>query len=284
METRTFGRTGHASTVAIFGACALGYVTQAQADAAMQQVIEAGINHIDIAPSYGNAEAQIAHWMKSTRDQFFLGCKTMERTKKGAAKELAESLKRLHTDHFDLYQIHAVTSMDELEQATAAGGALEAMLEARQAGLIQHIGITGHGLEAPAVFLEALRRFDFDSVLFPVSFILYANPSYRKAAGNLISVCRQKNVGVMAIKYAARGPWEEKPKTFTTWYEPFTAEQEIQNAVNFALSQEVTGLCTPCDVSMLPKVVSACQNYEHLNDEAQESLIASANTYTPLFV
>ena len=180
MQTRRFGRTGHHSTLAIFGAAAFWQEDQAQADATMRQVIEAGINHIDVAPSYGVAEERLGPWLATERERFFLGCKTMERSQKGAAAELRRSLERLQVEHFDLYQIHAVTSMAELDEAMRRGGALDAMVEARQAGLIRFIGITGHGVDSPAIFIEALQRFDFDSVLFPVNFIQYANPVYRQ--------------------------------------------------------------------------------------------------------
>ena len=283
MIKRRFGRSGHESTVAIFGACALGFVPQDEADIAMQQVLDAGITHIDIAPSYGIAEDRIAHWIPDIREQFFLGCKTMERTKAGAKAEMLASMKRLQTDHFDLYQIHAVTNMDELDEATGTGSALEAMIDAREQGLISHIGITGHGVESPIVFLEALRRFDFDSILFPVNFVQYANPRYREAAEELIATCRQRDVGMMGIKHITRGPWGELEKTHNTWYQPFTEQEMIQRAVDFALSQGITGICTPCDVTILPDVIAACENFSPMPVDEQEALIANAASFTPLF-
>ena len=284
MEKRRFGRSGHESTVAIFGACALGFVSQAEADVAMQHVIDSGITHIDIAPSYGNAEDQIGHWIPSIRDQFFLGCKTMERSKEGAAREMRESLKKLQTDQFDLYQFHSVTCMDDLNDVTRKGGALEAVVAARDEGLTKYIGITGHGIEAPAVFLEALRRFDLDSVLFPVNFVLYGNPKYREAAKDLIAACQQKDVGMMGIKHITRGPWGDKAKTHNTWYEPFTEKEMIQKAVDFALSQGITGICTPCDVTITPDVIEACANFTPMAESEQESFIASGSMYTSLFI
>lgn len=166
MERRRFGRTGHASSVAILGAAAFGKITQAEADSAIENAIALGVNHIDVAPSYGDAEARLAPWMPRLRKRMFIGCKTLERTREGALAELHRSLARLRVRAFDLYQIHAVTSMEELDKVTAPGGALEAMIEAREQGLTRYIGITGHGINAPLVFLEALKRFDFDSVLF----------------------------------------------------------------------------------------------------------------------
>src|SRR5512142_1580205 len=181
METRRFGRTGHMSTIAIFGGAAFWQISQEDADRVMESVIEAGINHIDVAPSYGQAEIRIGPWMPRARQRFFLGCKTMERTKEGAWKEMHESLKRLQTETFDLYQFHAITTLEELDKITMKGGALEAFVEARREGLIRFIGITGHGAQAPQIYLEALRRFDFDSVLFPLNFVQIANPEFRES-------------------------------------------------------------------------------------------------------
>ncbi|MDX1687151.1 MAG: aldo/keto reductase [Candidatus Promineifilaceae bacterium] len=283
METRRFGRTGHASTVAIFGAFALSNLEQDLADEVMEQIIAAGVNHIDVAPTYGDAEERLGPWMVRERERFFLGCKTMERDKDGAAAEMRRSLDRLRVDRFDLYQIHAVTNMEELDAVTRPGGALEALVEARDAGLTRFIGITGHGREAPAVFLEALERFDFDSVLFPVNFIQYAQPDFREDAEALLRVCQERDVGVMAIKAIAQGPYGDQEPTHNTWYEPFTEPDIIQDAVNFVLSQPVTGLCTPGDARLLPPVLQACENFVAMDDGQQEALIATGTTYEPLF-
>ena len=161
MQKRFFGRTGHESSTAIFGAAAFWDVTQAEADQAMAHVIAHGVNHIDVAPSYGNAEVRIGPWLKRERERFFVGCKTEERSRDGASAELQRSLERLQIDSFDLYQLHAVTSIAELDEVTQKGGALEAVINARQAGLTRFIGITGHGVDSPLVFIEALNRFDF---------------------------------------------------------------------------------------------------------------------------
>jgi aryl-alcohol dehydrogenase-like predicted oxidoreductase len=283
MLKRWFGRSGHMSTVAIFGAAAFWEISQEDADHVMEQVIEAGINHIDVAPSYGQAEERIGPWMTRERGRFFLGCKTMERTRDAAWNELRQSLKRLQTDSFDLYQCHAVTTMEELDAITMKGGALEAFTEAREEGLFKYIGITGHGVNAPEIYLEALRRFDFDSVLFPLNFVQMANPEYHRHAKELISVCRAKDVGTMIIKSVTKGPWGEKQHTATTWYEPFDEMDMIQQSVNFALSYDVTGLCTAGDIRILPMMIQACQNYTELNHEQMEAMIESGKKYEPLF-
>jgi len=283
MEKRRLGRTGHMSTVAIFGAAAFQEATLAVADAAMEQVIAAGVNHIDVAPSYGLAEERLGPWLARERDRFFLGCKTQERTRERAEAELHRSLERLQVDSFDLYQLHAVTNMEELDQVTGPGGALEAVLDAREKGLTRFIGITGHGVKAPSVFLEALRRTDFDTVLFALNFVQYADAVFRRNAEELLSRCRARDVGVMIIKAIAKGPWGDRSQIYNTWYEPFDQPDQIQRAVRFALSQDVTGLCTAADVSILSSFLEACQLFTPMSDAKQEALIAGAVEYEPLF-
>ena len=284
MQTRRFGRTEHLSTVAIFGAAAFWEISQKEADRVMEQVIAAGVNHIDVAPSYGQAEQRLGPWMGRERARFFLGCKTMERTRAGAWNELHQSLKRLHCDTFDLYQLHAVTSFEELDAVTQPGGALDALVEARQAGLIKHVGITGHGVKAPAIYREALKRFDFDSVTFPLNFVQAGNSDYYREAQELLLQCHAKDVGVMVIKSIAIGAWGDKEKTHTTWYEPFSEMDKIQQAVNFVLSHAVTGICTAGDIHLLPMVLKACENFSPLSPEERQRLIESGRSYEPLFV
>ena len=283
MEKRRLGRTGHMSTVAIFGSAAFYEVTQAVADVTMEQVLAAGVNHIDVAPSYGLAEERLGPWLARERERFFLGCKTQERTREAARAELHRSLERLQVDAFDLYQLHAVTNIEELDQVTGPGGALEAVLDAREQGLTRFIGITGHGVEVPSLFLEALRRFDFDTVLFALNFVQYADPVFRRNAEELLRQCHDRDVGVMIIKAIARGPWGDRKKIYNTWYEPFDQIDQIQPAVSFALSQDVTGLCTAAEVSILAHFLEACECFALMGEAEQEALIASAVDYEPLF-
>ncbi len=284
MKTRRFGRTDHRSTLAILGGFAFSEVTQARADEVMEKVIDAGINHIDVAPSYGRAEERLGPWLARERGRFFVGCKTTERTKQGAAREMRESLERLQIDAFDLYQLHAVTSLEELDEATAADGALQAILDAQQEGLTRFIGITTHGMDAPSVLLEALSRFDFDSVLFPVNFVLYSDDDYRRTAEELLQVCLARDVGMMAIKAIAKGLWEDDgERTYTTWYQPFDQPEDIQRGIDFALSQGVSGLCTVGDISLLPRFVAACESFTPMDEEEQEAIIAKGEQYEPIF-
>jgi predicted aldo/keto reductase-like oxidoreductase len=173
--------------------------------------------------------------------------------------------------------------MDELDAITSKGGALEAFVQARDEGLTRFIGITGHGVDAPRIYLEALRRFDFDSILFPLNFVQMRNPEYRRYTEELIAVCKAKDVGTMVIKTITKAPWGERPHTATTWYEPFDKMDEIQKGVNFALSHDVTGLCTAADTRILPMVIQACENFTRLSQDEMEALISSEDQYKPLF-
>lgn len=283
MQSRRFGRTNHVSTLAIFGGVALGKLDQEDADCTMQLVLDSGISHIDIAPSYGAAEERLGPWMGDYRSQFFLGCKTTERTYTGAKAELRQSLVRLQTESFDLYQLHAVKSFEELDSATRKGGALEALVEARSAGLTHYLGITSHGIDAPLILIEALRRFDFDSVLFPINFVLFGNSSYRKNCEDLLNVCQARDVGSMIIKSICKQPWGNRERIYHTWYEPFDELAMVQLAVNFVLSQPVTGLCTAGDYRLLPLLVRACEQFHPMTLHEQETLITMGKKFEPLF-
>jgi aryl-alcohol dehydrogenase-like predicted oxidoreductase len=273
MQTRRFGRTNHMSTVAVFGGVALGQIDQPMADKVVQQVIDAGLNHIDIAPSYGEAESRLGPWMSRIREDFFLGCKTTQRTKQGAIDEFHQSLERLQVDAFDLYQLHAVTSMDELDQCTQPGGSLEGVIEMRAKGLTRFIGITGHGMQTPAIFMEALRRFDFDTVLFPIYPALMADDRYRSDALMLLDMCEEKDVGVMTIKAICKAPWGHQEKHYHTWYVPFEDQETIQNNINFSLSYKLTHYCTVGDYRLLGEVLKACENFEPMDAVEQQAVI-----------
>lgn len=283
MEKRRFGRTKHMSTVAVFGAVALGQLSQPEADQAIRDVLDAGINHFDVAPTYGEAESRLGPWMPKIRDAIFLGCKTTQRSKKGALNEFQQSLERLQVERFDLYQLHAVTEMIELDKCTKKGGALEAVIEMREKGLTDYIGITGHGLHAPAVFLEALNRFNFDSVLFPINPTLFADAIYRRDAMALLERCAEEDVGVMIIKSVAKEPWGEREHTYHTWYMPFEQEQQIQENINFALSFDLAHICTPGDYRLLDKVFTACEEFEPLDEEEQAALIEDRSIFETIF-
>ncbi len=235
MEKRRLGRTGHMSTVVTFGAAGIGRVEQDVADRAVQVSLDHGVNHFDVAPSYGDAELRLRPWMPRIRNQIFLGCKTTQRTKEAAKAELHRSLERLGVDRFDLYQLHSVGKRDVLDECTAPGGALEALVEAREEGLVRWLGITGHTHDAPSTHFEALRRFDFDTVMFPLNFVLWNIPEFRQDAEALLDACRRRDVGVHILKTVAKDPWGDRARTHATWYEPFTDQETIDRAVAFNL-------------------------------------------------
>jgi predicted aldo/keto reductase-like oxidoreductase len=285
METRRLGRTGHASTVVALGTAGIGKVDQATADIAIQLALDRGVNHIDVAPSYGEAEVRLQPWMDCLREQgIFLGCKTKQRTREAATAELQRSLERLGTDRLDLYQLHAVCKPHELDECTAPGGALETLIQARTQGIVRWLGITGHTHDAPRTHLEALRRFPFDTVMFPLNFVLWAIPQYRADVQALLAHCGQHDVGVHIIKSIAKAPWGDRPKTQATWYEPFTDQATIDKAVAFVLSRSVTTLCSVGDVTVMPKVLSAAERFQPMDAEAQAALLATAERYHSPFV
>jgi len=284
MEQRRLGRTGHLSSVVTFGTAGIGKVDQETADRAIQLVLDHGVNHFDVAPRYGEAEVRLKPWMPRIRDRIFLGCKTGQRTRVGAREDLERSLERLGTEHLDLYQLHAVGKLHELDECTAKGGALETLIEARERGITRWLGITGHTHDAPRTHLEALRRFEFDTVMFPLNFVLWSDPQYRRDTEALLEDCRQKDVGVHIIKTVAKDPWGDRPKTHSTWYEPFTDQATIDAAVAFVLSQPVTTLTSAGDVTVLPKVVSAAERFRPLDPAAQDALLATAGHYHTPFV
>lgn len=284
MEHRRLGRTGQMSTVVAFGSAGVGRVDQDVADRAIQTALDSGVNHIDVAPTYGEAELRLKPWMPRIRDKVFLGCKTRERTRDTAKASLHRSLGRLGVDRLDLFQLHAVCKPHELDECTAKGGALEALIEAREEGLVRWLGITGHTHDAPRTHLEALRRFGFDTVMFPLNFVLWSIPEYRRDARALLETCRQRDVGVHIIKTLAKDPWGDRPKTHTTWYEPFTDQATIDQAVAFVLSQPVTTLCSTGDVTVLPKFLGAAERHRSMDAAAQEALVATAHQYHTPFV
>ena len=284
METRRLGRTEHMSTVVIFGGAAIGKVSQEVADEAIQLSLDHGVNHIDIAPSYGEAELRMGPWMPKIRDQVFLACKTTYRTKEDAAKELRESLKRLQTDRFDLYQLHSIGDMEQLDLAMDSGGAIEALSEAKDQGLTKYLGITGHGLQAPATHAEALRRFDFDTVLTPMNPILLSNRHYRKDWEELLALVKERDVGLMVIKAIAQEPWGKRDRTYNTWYKPFETQKAIDRSVCFVLSQEIAGLASAGDVTLLPRIIDAAERFVPMTEAEQLEAIEATRKRKPIFV
>ncbi len=278
-----FGRSGHTSTRVIFGGAAFSSATQAEADAVLDLLLEHGINHIDTAASYGEAERRIGPWMKRYREQFFLATKTEERTRQAAWESLQRSLELLHTDHVDLFQIHNLSTQEEWETALGEGGALEAFIEARQAGLTRFIGVTGHGVQIARLHINALQRFDFDSVLLPYSYLMMQNPHYAADFNELLGICRQRNVAVQTIKSITRAPWGDRPHTYNTWYQPLEDQADIDLAVHWVLGEPAVFLNSVADIRLLPRVLDAAGRFKGRPSEAEMNRLLAKAEMTPLF-
>ena len=278
-----FGRTGHASTRTIFGAAALSSVSQEEAKQTLELLLDYGVNHIDTAASYGDAELNIGPWMQKHRDSFFLATKTGERTRQNALADIRRSLERLRVDRLDLIQLHNLVDPDEWEVAMGPGGALQAAIEAREAGLVRFIGVTGHGVAVAAMHRRSLERFDFDSVLLPYSYTMMQNPRYADDFEELLVLCKERKVAVQTIKAITRGPWGDKRKTRATWYEPLEAQADIDVAVKWVLSRPGVFLNTVGDIHLLPRVLDAASRYRTpVSDEEMRSVV-ERRQMNPLF-
>ncbi len=284
IATETFGRAGHTSTRILFGAAALGNVSQDVADRTLEVLLRHGINHIDTAASYGDAELRIGPWMAQHRDHFFLATKTGQRTYTEAKEELHRSLERLRVDHVDLLQLHNLVDPIEWDIALSPGGALEAAIEARDQGLVRHIGVTGHGTQIAAMHRRSLERFDFDSVLLPYSYIMMQDAHYTASFEALVAICRERNVAVQTIKSIAWRPWWGQARTSNTWYEPLTEQADIDMAVHWVLGRPGVFLNTAGDVQLLPKILDAASRFEARPTEAEMSAQATRQNLVPLFV
>ena len=271
METRRLGRTGHQSSLAILGAAAFWQSTPEITKQCLDDALAAGVNHLDIAPQYGAAQELVGPFIPEVRDRLFIGCKTIRKNADGVRAQLEESLELLGCDSFDLYQMHAVCSLEDLDERAAAA---DAILKARDEGLCRFVGITGHDLGAPAAHAEALRRYDLDTVMFPVYPRLWAEPGYRHDAEALLELCAERDAGAMAIKAAAARP---KPagSERTTWYDPYTTADDVARGVRFALSTPgIAAFCTPGDVTVLPTALDAAGRYEPMSDAERASAMA----------
>jgi len=284
IEKLTFGRTGHESTRTIFGAAAFSRCSQEVADATLPVLLEYGVNHIDCAASYGDAELRLAPWMEQHRDKFLLATKTGERTYTAARDQIRRSLERLRVDQVDLIQLHNLTDPEQWETAMAPGGALEAVIEAREEGLARFIGVTGHGVIAPQMHMRSLERFDFDSVLLPYNFPMMQNPDYARDFEALNAMCRERNVAMQTIKSVTMAPWGEKEHTTTTWYEPLQEQTDIDLAVSYVLGRPGVYLNTASDVTLLPKVLDAAERASGAPDEATMRDLVEKRSMAPLFV
>jgi len=281
---QAFGRTGHMSTRVVFGAWALCKATQAEADRVLELLLEYGVNHIDTAHMYGNAEERIGPWLEKHRADFFIATKTRSRTRRGAWDDLRCSLDRLRVDCVDLWQMHGLTGLTGREQAMGPEGALEAFLEARDQGLVRFLGVTGHGLKAPAMHLCSLERFDFDTVLVPYNYSLMQKPRYAADMEALIAFSHERGVAIQTIKSIARRPWEGRPKTYNTYfYEPLVAQEAIDRGVHWVLGRPDLFLITAGDMQLLPKILAAATRFEARPSDAEMAAGVAEFGIQPIF-
>jgi aryl-alcohol dehydrogenase-like predicted oxidoreductase len=285
MEHRRLGRLGRENSVLIFGGAALGEATEEAADAAMQQALDAGVDHFDTAADYGDSELHYGRWMPEIRDRIFLSTKTGDRERDAARRSMERSLERLRVDHVDLIQLHAVCDPEDLDRATGPGGALEAAIQAKEEGLVGAVGITGHGHEAPATHLEALSRYPFDTVLTPWNYILSTDEDYRRDYEALVNEIQRQDAGLMTIKTVSKRNWPEgdpqRDQRYTTWYEPFDRREHIDAAVSFVLSYpEITGIAMVGDVTLVPMMLEA-EGRRASREEAERVLAAAPDHSSP---
>lgn len=284
IEVQAFGRSGHMSTRTIFGAASLSAVTQEEADRTLEVLLHYGVNHIDVAASYGDAELRIAPWLESYRGHFYLATKTDARTAQAAKEELHRSLERMRIDYVDLWQLHNLADPIEWDTALSPGGAIEAAIEARAQGLIRAIGVTGHGLQIAATHRRSLERFDFDTVLLPYNYLTMQSPYYAENFNALVATCQQRNVAVQTIKSIAYRPWMGRQHTHTVWYEPLEDQQDIDRAVHWVLKRQGLFLNTVGDIHLLPRVLDAASRFQvGTPDEEMQAMVARL-AMEPLFV
>ena len=281
---KLFGRTGHESTRAVFGAAGLSKVSQEEADQALEILLRYGVNHIDVAAGYGEAELRIAPWLREHPGRFFLATKTGGRTYDAAKRDIHRSLERMGVERFDLIQLHSLADPIEWDTALSPKGALEACIEAREQGLVRFIGITGHGTQIAATHLRSLERFDFYSVLLPHSYIMMQDPHYAAAFERVAAVCAERNVAVVTIKSIARRPWWGRERTRATWYEPFEEQADIDAAVHWVLARPGIFLATVGDIRLLPKVLDAASRFTSAPDDATMREQCARLDMLPLFV
>src|ERR671933_971188 len=273
IERAPFGATGHESSRVVFGAAALGSVSKADADRTLDLLLEHGVNHIDVAASYGDAELRVAPWLARNPGTFFLATKTGERTYRAARDGIHRSLDRLGVDRIDSIQLHNLVDIIEWETALGAGGALEAAIEAREEGLVRFIGVTGHGLSVAAVHRRSLERFPFDSVLLPYNYVQMQDPRYAETFEELAAVCAERNVALQTIKSLASRRWDGRAATAATWYEPLREQADIDLAAHWVLGRPEAFLLTTGDVEILPRLLDAAERFrERPSDEEMAEL------------
>ena len=283
IERRGFGRTGHQSTMTLFGGAALARASQAEADRTLELLLRHGVNHIDTAARYGDSELRIGPWMARHRNDFFLATKTGQRAAREAREDLHRSLERLRVDRVDLIQLHSLGHPDDWDRAMGPGGALEALIDARAEGLVRFIGVTGHGWTIPVMHRRSLAHFDFDSILLPYNYFMAQDERYRQSFEELLGICRERRVAVQVIKSIARGPWATTERTHTTWYQPLEDQADIDRAVHWALDLPEVFLNTAGDLALLPRMLDAASRFARRTPDDEMGTMLTARRMTSLF-
>ncbi|MCW4032756.1 MAG: aldo/keto reductase [Candidatus Bathyarchaeota archaeon] len=283
ITTQNFGKTGHLSTRIIFGAAALGNVTQEDANETLDVLLKYGINHIDTAAGYGNSELRIGPWMEKHRNKFFLATKVFRRSYKDTCDQIKQSLERLQVSSIDLIQLHNLTDPRSWKKVMGDEGALKALVEARDQGSVNYIGVTGHGFTVAEMHIRSLEHFDFDSVLLPYNYVMMQDQKYSTDFENLLNLCKDKGIAIQTIKSLARRPWGKKERIWNTWYEPFEDQTDIDRAVHWVLKKEGIFLNTSSDIHLLPKILDAASRFKDGPPDEEMKAIISQLDMKPIF-
>jgi aryl-alcohol dehydrogenase-like predicted oxidoreductase len=283
IPTLSFGRTGHQSTRTIFGAAAFWDTPQKDVDATMDLILQNGVNHVDVAASYGKAEQLLGDWIRRHGKPFFLATKTGQRTRQAAYDQIRRSLELLHVDQVDMIQLHALHEEPDWTTAFGSGGVIEAVMQARDEGLVRFIGVTGHGVPVPEFHLRSLAQFDFDSVLLPYNHIMMQNPRYAENFNKLLMVCMERNIAVQTIKGITRSPWKDVQQNRTTWYRPLEEQTDIDLAVHWIFGNPQVFLNTAGDINILPHILESAHRFVSRPTDDQMQILGQRLQMEPLF-
>jgi predicted aldo/keto reductase-like oxidoreductase len=284
IPTLPFGRAGHESTRTIFGAAAFWETPQKDVDATMDLILQNGVNHVDTAASYGQAEQVLGDWIRRHGKPFFLATKTDQRTRQAAYDQIRRSLDLLHVDQVDMIQLHALHEESDWTTAFGPGGVIEAVIQAREEGLVRFIGVTGHGVPVPEFHLRSLEQFDFDAVLLPYNHVMMQNPRYAENFNKVLAVCRERNIAVQTIKGITRSPWNDVQQNRTTWYRPLEEQADIDLAAHWILGNPQVFFNTAGDINILPRILDAAQRFATRPTDEQMKALTERLKMEPLFV
>lgn len=278
VEKRSLGKTGEKLSMIGFGGIVVMNATAEESASRVKEAIDYGINYFDVAPSYGNAEQMLGPALKPYRKDVFLACKTGERKKEGARRELEQSLKNLQTDHFDLYQLHAVTKLEDVEIIFGKGGAMETFLEAREEGKVRFLGFSAHSVEAAMALMDG---FDFDTILFPFNFATWYAGNF---GPQVMEKAKSKGMGILALKAMAWRPWEEgEERTIEkAWYKPLPPE-EANQGLRFTLSHPVTAAIPPGDENLFSLALKLASDFKPMKPKEITAIKERAMKTQPLF-